>query len=709
MPIVFQGKMSLDVEKTLSWLVTAALLVAAGTVRAEFQGVDSAANWLARKGSMILADPQADSHAYTIGQIADANFRQVRERLNWEALNPGPGKFVLEGFLADCRTYAAHGIAVDWVFHSAPAWTKPKGNLPTDMRALYDFCRTLAAAAPDGTSWEFWNEEDIDLCKAPAWDYATAAKVAYLGFKAGRPKSAALMGALCKSVDGPYNRTLFANDLGYYTDAFNFHVYAVPSAYEGLIASIRRFCGACEGLAGRAVWVTENGTHQEGHCAVDGVMPGLKAHSAAQELVQAEFAVKSQVLMQMAGVMRSYLFVFPPYNEREGAKDWGFMRRDGSLKPAVPWLREKNRSLDGFEIVGELPHLAEGVRAFAYRAADGRETLVYWAESAVETAESVDCEKECPVERPFVLRPADGSVRHLVARRRPAYLEGLAGLPVARRAAAPGAEGVAVPADIDQTLVARLRFADGIYKLADSKSTAEVGTDEIPAELEVWNFGSEEKVVSLVCESGKFVGQTAGVRVPSFGKAVVAGRLSPADPSADCSSFAIRAVRGKIRSTRLSVPIVNFAAWSRRCLETALPWREAANWRFNDSADSRTVAWDETERAMRFDLAWQGTDQDRWTYPTLVFDPRLAKGAEYLVFEVRSEQDKVENDFRCANVIADYVDRNSAFLGFEAPVGAWETRRVRLSEGLRALRIGMNPNGRRLTYWLRNVRFLGRR
>ena len=112
---------------------------------------------------------------------------------------------------------------------------------------------------------------------------------------------------------------------------------------------------------------------------------------------------------------------------------------------------------------------------------------------------------------------------------------------------------------------------------------------------------------------------------------------------------------------------------------------------------------------MRFDLAWQGTDQDRWTYPTLVFDPRLAKGAEYLVFEVRSEQDKVENDFRCANVIADYADRNSSFLGFEAPVGSWETRRVRLGEGLKALRIGMNPNGRRLTYWLRNVRFLGRR
>lgn len=51
----------------------------------EFQGVDSAANWLARKGSMILPDPAADPHAHTLNGIAGAKFRQVRERFDWVA------------------------------------------------------------------------------------------------------------------------------------------------------------------------------------------------------------------------------------------------------------------------------------------------------------------------------------------------------------------------------------------------------------------------------------------------------------------------------------------------------------------------------------------------------------------------------------------------------------------------------------------------
>ena len=49
----------------------------------DFQGVDSAANWLARKGSMILPDPAADPHVHTLNGIAGAKFRQVRERFDW--------------------------------------------------------------------------------------------------------------------------------------------------------------------------------------------------------------------------------------------------------------------------------------------------------------------------------------------------------------------------------------------------------------------------------------------------------------------------------------------------------------------------------------------------------------------------------------------------------------------------------------------------
>ncbi len=72
----------------------------------EFQGVDSAANWLARQGSMILPDPAADPHAHTLDGIAGAKFRQVRERFDWGAVNPAPGVFALDGFLSACRAHA---------------------------------------------------------------------------------------------------------------------------------------------------------------------------------------------------------------------------------------------------------------------------------------------------------------------------------------------------------------------------------------------------------------------------------------------------------------------------------------------------------------------------------------------------------------------------------------------------------------------------
>ena len=49
----------------------------------DFQGVDSAANWLARKGLMILSDSAADPHAHTLNGIAGAKFRQVCERFGW--------------------------------------------------------------------------------------------------------------------------------------------------------------------------------------------------------------------------------------------------------------------------------------------------------------------------------------------------------------------------------------------------------------------------------------------------------------------------------------------------------------------------------------------------------------------------------------------------------------------------------------------------
>ena len=109
------------------------------------------------------------------------------------------------------------------------------------------------------------------------------------------------MGALCKPSRSAYDRTLFANDLGLYTDAMNFHVYVKRAEYPAVFGELKQFLSD-QGLGDLAIWVTESGTHEEGLCEKDGVMPGQRAHSPEQELKQASIAAESQMLMMMAGL-----------------------------------------------------------------------------------------------------------------------------------------------------------------------------------------------------------------------------------------------------------------------------------------------------------------------------------------------------------------------------------------------------------------------
>ncbi len=76
-----------------------------------------------------------------------------------------------------------------------------------------------------------------------------------------------------------------------------------------------------------------------------------------------------------------------------------------------------------------------------------------------------------------------------------------------------------------------------------------------------------------------------------------------------------------------------------------------------------------------------------------------------MVFEVKSAQDKMENDFNRA-----YVMLDSQEIAYEPPNGNWERRYVELPpeglESFREFRIGANPRGRKVTFWLRNVSVL---
>lgn len=650
----------------------AACLVCTCAASAEemFFGVDSAAAWLARPGFFKTPTGEEDLFRYTVGKIDETGFRQARERLSWQEVNPRRDEWKPEHYLKVYSLYREKGIRVSGMFHDAPDWTAPKGKLATDLQAVYAFAKRLGETFGDLVDdWEFWNEEDIGFCEASAWDYVAAAKAAYLGFKDARPDRPSLMGALCKPSRSAYDRMLFANDLGLYTDAMNFHVYATRAEYPVVFADLKRFLSDY-GLADRAIWVTESGTHEEGLCEKDGVMPGHRAHSPEQELQQAAIAAESQMLLMMSGVSRDYFFCFPPYNEMGGKKDWGMMRRDGTLKPVVAVFAEMIRRLGKAELLGEVA-APDGGRAYAFRQADGSTTV-------------------CTVGKGL-----------------PVYQENVADVKILKPAAKRGALGAKpAAADEDRRLVLQLKTDENDFKLGGGKSSFELTQGTGRVTVVVYNFDGKAKTGVVETEGARIDGLPATVTVPAWGKVEINGVYHPSETE----SLDRLVLRGRFAgrtSSRLAANVTNPVALRKSCRELPLELVDEARWERNDSADESETGWDAETGARRFHLVWK-SNVDRWVYPRYRLKPGELEGALMLEFEIRSAQDKVENDFVTENVML-FTEGGTRQIGFPAPLGTWERRTIDLSgeKGLaevKALSIGLNPAGHDLTYWIRNVR-----
>ncbi len=86
-------------------------------------------------------------------------------------------------------------------------------------------------------------------------------------------------------------------------------------------------------------------------------------------------------------------------------------------------------------------------------------------------------------------------------------------------------------------------------------------------------------------------------------------------------------------------------------------------------------------------------------------------------FQVKSVQDKVENDYTCQNLMlvppAGEKSRDR-FISYPAPLTTWETRRIDLSAGtsgegpgmVKSIRLGANPKGTKCAFWVRGLRLL---
>ena len=678
-------------------------------------GVDAALSWISSPGRFDCpAAYSNESYRYVADLMAECGFRHVRERFSWGGVAPEHGVWKPGRYLANAQLLRERGMAVSGMFHDAAKYALPKPKLPRDLAATFAFCKALAETFGDRMEiWEFWNEPDIGFTREGAWDFAAAFKAASLGFRAGGFKGVVVPGALCREDRGDYERTLWRNGISPYADAMNFHLYCAPAFYGTRIGELRRFM-ADFGVGDMAILLTECGTNQEGDATDAGPREGLKRHSPLQEAVQEEFAVKSQILSRMEGVLRNYFFVFGAFNERNGEKDWGTLRRDGTPKPVVAALRQMLVEIGEGTLAGEVETSDHGVRAFRFDMPDGTARLACWCRTELDDGGETVRKWDDTVAAASV-RLDDGSSFPLHARRRPQF----AALPPGRsvalsRPARPVGRLGAFPAPgADLTVILRADFDKAAASLGGNKSVLMLRGDFVNLTLQVWNLSSKEKRGRIVFDGrGAVEGLPEGeVMLPPMGKVAFSLRFAVAGEADPIISFA--ADFGEGRATPLVMPVFSEAKFRATCDAVTCAVAEPARWTPHSSAKSVDCAWDEAEGAMRFSFHWENAPSDRWLFPGYTLDlPREAlDGARLIAFRVKSRQDKVENDWKSARLIFRHGGEGGEMRQFmcSAPTHDWETKYVEITDEVRrmgatTLGIGGHPKGRQVDLWIKDIR-----
>ncbi len=702
-----------------------------------FYGTDSAQSWVSRRGAFSCPWNGGDTYRTVSDLIWRAGIPHVRDRLNWGEVNKQPDKLDFSYYMYNADMLHARGITVSGVFHDCPEWAGRLKKLPSDLDATFRFCCQAAAAFGDRMGdWEFWNEPDVGFAPEPVWDYAAAMKAAYLGFKAGHPGITVLPGSLCHKPGSVYAHALFENDLAKFCDVFNYHTYGPLVGYPKRFATLRRFMERY-GIGDHAIWMTESSTELEGYAKKLSSKNGVKVHSPEQELVKAEFYPKSQIAFQMEGIARNYYFVFAAFNERNGKKDWGVIRRDGTVKPEYSAISTMTRELISAQLKGEI-NVGEGLRAYLFELPDSSQTVAFWSVSPLDTLRDGIVQPTPDFATHISISAADGAYRlsdlcgtrstvistngnlTLEATRFPAYVAGLHGLSATIPARAPGKVKPYVPnADEDLNVIIRVDLNTNDFEIARQKTCAVLKGDSGRLRLQVWNMGDSAKTghVEISNGNGMFTGlpDTISIGPRGTNPASIDCVFTPADDSVFDQNIIFTGVFGGKRSSRLVLPVRIEKQFLSLCKKVPLACNNPEQWERNTSADLFCASWDEAEHALRFDVEWENQHIDKWLYPTykLKIPNESLCGADMIRFEVKSVQNKLENDFAASNIMLIFNDkaRPSVYIHYSAPLGSWEKRYVELADidslaDVTTLRIGVNPKGSQCAFWVRNIEIL---
>ena len=700
-----------------------------------FFALDSAQSWLARANGRNSCHPQDGFEL--VSEIARrSGAAMIRERMSWSETEPQPGQYRWNQYKTNADLLQKRDIPILGMYHNAPPWAKSAtmvAALPRDLAGTYNYAKTLAEEFRNQMGvWEFWNEPDIYYTVEGAWDYASALKAAYLGYKAGNPDLPVALGGIAKTVLTPYCDTLMANAAGEYFDIFSIHSYNQLVDYPGLSRNIFAFLKRYR-LDDRRAWMTENGCRAEGAGRLESYMKDLKEHTPEQELLVAEFLPKAMIQLQFDGFDRDFFFVLPPYSEEGGRKVWGLMRLDYTIKPALAAFANLAANLENAELEGEINPGAPEVRAFLYRQPDNTRTLVYWSKSELDTDPLVDELKRdgekpqnftLPVPEtsytgcnifgtPFKIRAGNGRLA-LTATRMPAFLNGLPELPVAQPALRPGPRRNANESAFNRTIVFRTELTND-FTLSIDRESADICREHVFLKLAVWNLSDREQTGNVTITGGKVIGLPAECAIPAFSAVEYLLKFTPEINSERKGEFRVTGSFERKPATPLVIPLTRYNNLDKVVRSRDLPGMlVASNWRENSSG-KMDITFDEKAKAIRFTTRFAPTVNDRWSYPEYILhlpDETLAK-AIGLSFEAKAIPPYGIRQMLVMAVPGVEKEVGTAyFLKAANPGAEWETRTVSFGQhqfdpaDIRMLRFGLNTTQQKTTFLIRNIKVL---
>lgn len=199
----------------------------------------------------------------------------------------------------------------------------PETAYPTDLWKVFETARTQLAANPLNVSaWEIGNEPDFIFSRDLPDLTAAATKAAWFGLREGGAKGKIFMPSLAFRP-GPYAAELLANDLGRFTDGWNFHFYGWAQDFEANLREHRRL--QSEYGLNLPLWITEAGFAELNG---DGSPP---PHFLLQR--QASYFERITVDAWMNGVEGFAAFTLSPYHA--DGMDYGLVERNHTPRPAL--------------------------------------------------------------------------------------------------------------------------------------------------------------------------------------------------------------------------------------------------------------------------------------------------------------------------------------------------------------------------------------